>query len=144
MVVTPTPLHVRLAALVYDLFPLIGLWMATAALALLVVHGDVDAAHPPAVFRHGLRAALLVVTCAYFALSWTRGGQTIGMRAWRLRLVDEHGGAVRGSQALLRFAVALLSLAAAGIGFFWSLVDHDRRTWHDIASGTTLVRLPKP
>ncbi len=65
------------------------------------------------------------------------------MRPWRLRVVRADGAAVDLRRAALRFVVALVSLAACGLGFFWCLVDRDRRAWHDIAAGTLLVRLDK-
>lgn len=134
------PLWLRLTAAVYDLFPLIALWMLTIALSLLAVHGDVDVAHPPPLFHLLQQLALLAVTAAYFVVSWARGGQTIGMRAWRLRVVAADGGPLPWSQALLRFAVALPSLLAFGLGFWWCLVDRDRRGWHDLAARSRLVR----
>ena len=138
---TPASLWLRLAAAIYDLFPLIALWMATAALALLVAGGHVDPAHPTIEWRIGLRSALLVVTAGYFVISWARGGQTIGMRAWRLRVVGEDGAALTWPRALLRFVVACVSLGAVGIGFLWCLFDARKRSWHDIASRSVLVRI---
>ncbi|RYD15617.1 MAG: RDD family protein [Lysobacteraceae bacterium] len=138
---TPAPLHLRLFALAYDLFPLAALWMATAGLVLLAAHGDVDVAHPPAGYRLFLQFALLAVSAVYFVLSWTRGGQTIGMRAWRIRIVAAEGGALPWPRALLRFGVALPSLTAFGLGFLWCLVDRDRRAWHDLAARSACVRV---
>ena len=139
----PASLWLRLAAAIYDLFPLLALWMLTAALVLFAVHGNVDVAHPSLGYRLILRAALVAVTAGYFVISWTRGGQTIGMRAWRLRVVDADGSRLPWPRALLRFALALVSLGALGIGFLWCLVDRERRAWHDIAARTAVVRLPK-
>lgn len=136
------PLWRRLAALGYDLMPLLALWMLTAGLVLVAFRGDVDVAHQPPLYHFSLQAALLAVTAAYFVLSWTRGGQTIGMRAWRIRLVDAEGRSPDLRHALLRFAVALPALAIAGAGFAWCLVDRDARAWHDLAAGTRLVRVP--
>jgi len=143
MTSTPASLWLRLAAAIYDLFPLIGLWMLTAALALLVAQGAVDPAHPPLAWRLALRVGLLVVTGAYFAISWARGGQTIGMRAWRLRVVDANGNALSWPRCMLRFLVACVSLGAIGLGFLWCLIDARKRAWHDIAAGSVLVRLEK-
>ena len=143
MTSTPASLWLRLAAAIYDLFPLIGLWMLTAALALLVAQGAVDPAHPPLAWRLALRVGLLVVTGAYFAISWARGGQTIGMRAWRLRVVDANGNALSWPRCMLRFLVACVSLGAIGLGFLWCLIDRRKRAWHDIAAGSVLVRLEK-
>lgn len=141
MTATPASLWLRIAAALYDLFPLLALWMLTAGLALLIVHGNVDPAHPPLAWRVGLRGALLVVTAAYFVISWSRGGQTIGMRAWRLRVVDREGSPLRWPRALLRFVVACGSLLALGIGYFWCLFEPRKRGWHDLAARSVLVRL---
>lgn len=138
----PASLWLRLAAAIYDLFPLLALWMATAALFLFVLHGNVDVAHPPTAYRLGLRIALFAVTAGYFVISWTRGGQTIGMRAWRLRVTDARGAALTWPRALLRFVLAFVSLAALGLGFLWCLVDRERRGWHDIGARSAVVRLP--
>jgi uncharacterized RDD family membrane protein YckC len=74
--------------------------------------------------------------------SWRRAG-TLGMRPWRLRVVAPDGRPATSRALLLRYAVATLSLFAFGLGFLWSLVDRDRRTWHDLAAGTLLVRLAR-
>jgi len=140
---TPAPLWLRIAAAAYDLFPLVALWMLTAALCLLAIGGHVDLAHPPLAWRISLRLALFVVTAAYFVISWSRGGQTIGMRAWRLRVVSTHGAALTGPRALARFAASLLSLLVLGMGFLWCLFEPERRGWHDLLAGSRVIRLPK-
>lgn len=142
-VTTPASPWLRLAAIAYDLFPLAGLWMLTAAAALFAVHGDVDVAHPSALYRTTLQVALLGVSAAYFVVSWARGGQTIGMRAWRMRVVDEGGRPLTWGRALLRFAVALASAAVGGLGFLWCFVDARGRAWHDLAARSVLVRIPR-
>jgi uncharacterized RDD family membrane protein YckC len=138
---TPASLWLRIAAGIYDLFPLLALWMTTAGIALLAVHGEIDLAQPSLGWRVGFRAALSVVTAAYFVISWARGGQTIGMRAWRLRVVDGEGNALGWPRAALRFVVACVSLLAFGIGYFWCLFDRRKRGWHDVAAQSVLVRL---
>jgi uncharacterized RDD family membrane protein YckC len=143
MTATPASLWLRLAAAIYDFFPLLALWMLTAGLALLAVHGGVDLAHPTLGWQLGLRAALLAVSAAYFVISWVRGGQTIGMRPWRLRVIDIGGGNVPWPRALLRFGVAIVSLAALGVGFLWCLFSRDKATWHDLATSTRVVRLAR-
>lgn len=136
----PASLWLRLAAAVYDLFPLIALWMLSAGMFLLAAHGQVDAAHPPIAYRLALRATLLAVSAAYFVVSWSRGGQTIGMRAWRLRVVASDGGPLPWPRALLRFTIAVVSIAALGLGFFWCLIDREGRCWHDIAARSAFTR----
>jgi uncharacterized RDD family membrane protein YckC len=140
---TPASLWLRLAAALYDFFPLLALWMLTAGVVLLVSHGEVDVAHPSVTYRLALRSALLAITAAYFVISWARGGQTIGMRAWRLRVVSADGSVLPWPRALLRFAVACVSLIVFGVGFLWCLFDRQKRGWHDIAARSVFVRLSK-
>ena len=136
---TPAPLGLRLIAAVYDLLPLLALWFVAACLALAVTGGTLD------VHRIGdkviVQAFVLALSALYFVVSWARGGQTVGMRAWRLRVVKADGTPLDAAHASLRFGVALLSLGALGLGFVWCLIDRERRGWHDIAAKTLLVRM---
>lgn len=135
-------LHIRLLAMLYDLLPLAALWMATSAVMLLLRGGERVVPGSAAAMIEFL--LLLAVSFAYLGLSWRRGGQTLGMRAWRLYLVNTDGSRpVPWHALLLRYLVAMLSLAAVGLGFVWSLLESNRRTWHDLASGTVMVRKPK-
>lgn len=135
----PKPAHLgwRLAAALYDLFPLIAILMATGAAAMAGTNGQLD------YHAWWYRLLLLGVIAAYYVLSWRYGGQTIGMRAWRLRVVGRDGRPPGWSAALLRFAMALVSLAALGLGLLWCLWQPERRGWHDLASGTLLMREPR-
>lgn len=129
----------RLAALFYDLLLLTATLFIATALLLTATGGEAIAAGNPL-----FRAFVFLLCYLYFAVFWLRGGQTLGMKTWRLRLVRADGLPLRVPDTMMRFAVGLLSAALAGLGFLWALVDRDRRTWHDRAAGTRLVRLPKP
>jgi uncharacterized RDD family membrane protein YckC len=137
----PAALGWRLLAMVYDLLPVLAIWFAVAALVLLL-RGGLPVA-PGSVGAWLELALMLIAGFGYFGLSWRRGGQTLGMRAWRLRVLRADGSAPGWRALMLRYLVAGASLAAGGLGFLWSLVDRQRRSWHDLASGTVLVRLPK-
>jgi uncharacterized RDD family membrane protein YckC len=137
----PVPLWRRFAAMFYDLFPLIGIWMVAAALWVLVFHGVYDPRHPGLLLRALLTAWLLAVTGAYFVVSWVRVGATVGSRAWKFRLVRDDGTRVGVRTAYLRFVLALVSLALLGGGFWYAWFDPDRRTWHDRVCGTRVTGL---
>ncbi len=138
---TLAPLGLRLIAAVYDLLPLLALWFVAACFALAATGGALDVRRLE--YKLLMQGCVLALTALYFVWSWVRGGQTVGMRAWRLRVVAADGGPVDRTRALLRFAVALVSLAAFGLGFLWCLIDRDRRAWHDMAAGTLLVRMER-
>jgi uncharacterized RDD family membrane protein YckC len=82
-------------------------------------------------FAHQL--LLVAVFAAYFLWCWLRGGQTLAMKAWRVRLVG-----VTPRKALLRFGLALL-LVPTGIAIAWALFDRDRQFLHDRLAGTRIV-----
>lgn len=133
----------RLAAMLYDLLLLIALWFAATALLLVVSGGHLADPDRPLWLLHVLQASLMLVTCLFFAWFWTHGGQTLGMRAWRFRIMRADGGPVNWKQALIRFVVAIPSVGALGIGYFWMLIDRDRCALHDLLSDTRLVMLTK-
>jgi len=135
------PLWLRLTAAVYDALPLLGLWFVATGLVLLATGGGLDVRTLGG--KIVVQGAVLTVTAGYFLASWLRGGATIGMRAWRLRIVRGDGRPLDARTALIRFAVAWVSLAALGAGFWWSLIDRERRSWHDLAAGTVLVRVAR-
>ena len=137
----------RLLALVYDLFVAVALWFVVAVpflLADLAISGDPrHNIGPYSVMQWLLWLACWIVTGLYATISWQRGGQTLGMRPWRLRVVPRDGGALTRTAAWRRYTVATLSLLAGGAGFWWAWIDRDRLTWHDRASGSRVVRLAR-
>lgn len=133
-----TGLARRLAALTYDVLLLAAILMLATLPIMLAAGGE---AIPSGNLAY--RLMLLGISWVFFAGFWARGGQTLGMRAWRLQLVDRQGRVPGAGTCALRFAAALVSLAAAGLGFGWQLVDRDRLTWHDRWCGTRVCVLPK-
>lgn len=123
----------RLAACLYDGLVLLAVLMLAGALWVALSR----AAAPPGDWW--FRGYLLIIAALFFGAFWTRG-ETLGMRAWKLHLVTEDGRTPGWGRALLRFAIALVSWAALGLGFLWVLVDRHRLAWHDRGSGTHLVQ----
>lgn len=137
----PARLGWRLLALVYDAVIALALVLVISALALAVKpdHRPVQ----PGSIAAAVEFLLLWATLgAYAVVSWRRGGQTIGMKPWRLKVLTVDGLQVPWRQLLLRYSVVSLSL---GTVLLWCLFDAERRGVHDIVSGTLLVRLqPTP
>ncbi|RMF96883.1 MAG: RDD family protein [Gammaproteobacteria bacterium] len=133
-----TLLFRRLAAGFYDLLLLAGLLMLVGFAVIVARQGE--AVRPGTLW---FQALLLAVTILFYAGFWSRGGQTLGMRSWRLQVVDERGLPPRFRVCLLRFVAALLSLAPFGLGLWWMLWDPQRRSWHDRLTHTRVVLLPK-
>ena len=134
----PAPGFFRRAAIMcYDGLLLLALLMAAALPVVLLIGDSVPAANPL------FQLYLLAVVVVFYAGFWLKGGQTLGMKTWRVRLVRADGSPPRLRDAALRLAAALLSWLGLGLGFLWVTIDRDRRAWHDRLSRTRLVLLPK-
>jgi uncharacterized RDD family membrane protein YckC len=83
---------------------------------------------------------LIVILGLYFVWCWHRGGQTLPMKTWKLRLVSADGGPVSVRRAALRYLLACLSVGLAGTGLVWAVFDRDRQFLHDRLAGTRIVR----
>jgi len=123
----------RLAAIVYDAFLLAAvLFVATAA----ILPFNAGAAFTAEQFFYPLY--LIGVSFLFFAWFWTHGGQTLGMRAWKIKILTYDRDPVSWRQAALRFVSALLSWLFFGLGFWWIVFDKQKRGWHDHASKTAV------
>lgn len=108
---------------------------------------------------------VLLVSFAYFAWQWHRGGQTLGMKTWRIKLESSLGSKLLFWQLFVRFCAIMLSLFLLGLavkwvwfqpqpvlasmtwlllasGFATAFADSQGRIWHDYVSATRLVYVP--
>jgi uncharacterized RDD family membrane protein YckC len=123
----------RLAATFYDLLLLIAvLFVATAI--LLPLNGGEAFTNQQFFFP----VYLLLVSFLFYAWFWTHGGQTLGLRAWKIRALTFDMKPISWKQALLRFIAAIPSWGFFGLGFLWILIDKNQRSWHDHLSKTAL------
>lgn len=135
----------RLAAIGYDAVLVFGVLLLLWTLyyfALAAIAGAEHAGEHPLAQLYWPLAVLAMV--GFHAWFWTHGGQTLGMKSWRVRVVDGQTGQDPSlKQAVSRYLWAWVSAAAVGIGFLWQLFDADKLTWHDRLSGTRLVMTVK-
>jgi len=123
-----------MGAVIYDALLLLAVLFLATALALPLNGGQAFASTQVLYPIY-----LLAVSFAFYGWFWTHGGQTLGLRAWKIKLVSANRPAVDWPHAALRFAGALLSWACLGLGFIWCMFDKDRQGWHDRLSKTRLV-----
>jgi len=124
--------------MLYDAVILLGLLIVASAVAL--PFGNIDKV---ALHDFWFTLWLLAACFAYLGGCWRYRGMTLGMRAWRVRLVSYDGQNISWPGCLLRFLVGLVSLGALGLGILWVLVDTKNRGWHDLAAHTLLIKSPK-
>ncbi len=140
--VRPCGLLRLLMVMVYDAIVVVAILMVAGAIALELPFKHQTAGKDPAYTLY-----LLLAWFLYLAWCWRHGGMTLGMRAWRVRLLNCRVGSsnpVPGwGQCGLRFLGAWLSAAPAGLGYLWMLIDREKRSWHDRLSQTHLVHCGK-
>jgi uncharacterized RDD family membrane protein YckC len=136
----------RLAAMVYDTLLVLPLIMASVALfmgARTLLWGPAADDTAAQLDANIVRLVALVCTTGFFCAFWVKSGQTLGMQAWRIKLVSFSGATPNTRQGIMRCLGAVLSAACLGLGYLWCLVDRNGRYWHDYLSGTELILLPR-
>jgi uncharacterized RDD family membrane protein YckC len=123
----------RFAAIIYDSFLLLALWFFATALLLPLNHGH---AFSSGQFLYPIY--LLGVSFSFYGWFWTHGGQTLGLKAWKLKVQTLNRQSLTWKQAAIRFLAALLSWSLCGLGFFWVLWDKNGYAWHDHISKTAV------
>ena len=133
----------RLGAMFYDFmlalsFVIVTGFFFTAVIMSLFDIENVQAGSPAAKVIFTL---LLMLTFGFYGWFWTHGGQTLGMRTWKLKLVGQHSENITWLQALFRFCYAIISWIPMGAGFLWMLIDKHKLAWHDRISKTYIIDL---
>lgn len=154
------PVWRRVAAIVYDALAVVAIVMVVGLIAQFATGGHLidEKGNLLAWWYQPLQG---LVVGAYFLASWVRGGQTLGMRPWRIRVTDREGQPVTWARGLLRVVIAALPLALLAIypltsmrAALWApvaawavlllpaVVDKRHRAIHDMVAGTEIRRLP--
>jgi uncharacterized RDD family membrane protein YckC len=132
----------RVAALLYDCVLLLALLMLYTGIVLIFTrHAMLPENSGGWVYLY--RAGLVGMIGGYYVLNWMRSGQTLGMRAWRLRTVTDFGKPMKIRSALLRFAWGIVAWGPAALGVLWLYVDRDRLALHDRLSHTRVIKLAR-
>jgi len=157
------PLWRRLCALLYDAVAVIAIVMVVGLLCELATRGQLITTGAQVRIAWWYQPLQGAVVAAYFLVSWLRGGQTLGMRPWRVRVTGSDGSGLTPRQALVRLVVAALPLvllllapslglrtAVWAVGMGWAawfgvaVLDRRRRAMHDLAAGSEMRRLGSP
>ena len=129
----------RLLSLVYEILLLVAIVLLAGGIA-----AGLAQITSPDLARTYTRLIALPICIGYFAWQWCRGGQTLPMKTWRMRVELADGGRVTPSRALRRVALAIPGYALLGATVIWALVDRDGQFLHDRLAGTRLVSTENP
>jgi len=133
----------RIGAMFYDFMLalssviLVGFFFTAVIMSLFSIE-NIEAGSPAA---KAIFMLLVIFTFGFYGWFWTHGGQTLGMRAWKLKLVREDFESITWLQALFRFCYSIISWVPLGAGYLWMLVDKKKLSWHDRISKTYIIDL---
>ncbi len=136
MLQTPSLMR-RFAAIVYDSLLLASVLFVATALILPFNAGQDFRNHQ--IFYSFY---LLMVSFIFYGWFWTHGGQTLGLRAWKLQVLTFDLQPITWLQAFERFSGAIVSWGMLGLGFLWSILNEEKHCWHDTLSKTAIFYRP--
>ncbi|WP_096087154.1 RDD family protein [Agaribacterium haliotis] len=147
---TPEPsnakLWKRLCATLYDSLILCAvslLYFALVTFIFTAVLGSEAKDFQPNAGGLIVQLGWLISVLGFYCFFWLRVGQTVAMKAWRLKLKRADGKTLTLSTCLIRALAGFLGLAAFGLGWLWALIDKDGCCLHDRISNTRVVQLAK-
>jgi uncharacterized RDD family membrane protein YckC len=149
-----------MAAMIYEAVLLFGVVFIVSYALLALTQWKYPLPPGP---RAVLQAVLFVAIGGYFVWCWSRSGQTLALKTWNLKVLDDSGAPPSVARALARYVLAwhlwlpgliwvslfhsraLADLAALAAGFaallLPALADPQRRLLHDRWTRTRVVRL---
>ena len=125
----------RLGSITYDLFLVFSFVFFIAGIVVLINNKE------PITNNLFFYLLTLPLVYAYFSISWVKGKQTLGMRAWKFEIMQKDGNNITYKQSLIRLVLATISLA--GIGFIFQLFNQYSLPIHDYYSKTYLASIYK-
>ncbi len=126
----------RIASMFYDLLIVCSILMLYTSLLVLLNSGlPIDSG------CLAYSASLLMVTFMYFFMSWQRLGQTLGMRAWKIKIMDSSFSLPTRKMCAIRFITSIPSIGMFAIGIIWSYLPGKENTLHDDLSKTYIYEL---
>jgi len=133
----------RLGAMLYDFMLVLSFVIVVGFFSMVIVMSlfSIDNVEAGGITAKLFFPYLVLLSFGFYGWFWTHGGQTLGMRAWKLKLINHQGHTVSWTQAFFRYCYAVISWLPLGAGYFWMLFDKKKRTLHDRASRSYIVDL---
>jgi len=140
------PLWKRLFSIVYDILILTAISLAYFALATAIstlLFHQAPSEFKPNAKGLWVQAGWLVTIVSFYCYFWLKIGQTVAMKAWRLKVIRDNGEALALSTCITRCLLGFLAFSFGGLGYFWALIDKDGKALHDRFTNTSVVVLQR-
>ena len=125
----------RLMITVYDLIILLGIiFIFSLPFADIKINENTS-------FIFLFQLYMYIVIKIFYVYLWTNGRSTIGMKAWKTKVVNIYNDPIKYKTAIIRFNIAFVTNIFFCIGILYSVYDKENRTIYDIISKTNLVKI---
>ena len=123
----------RTSAFLYDCLLLIALFFIITSIAIAFNHGN-------AIQGFAYYLFLFIVAFLFYDWFWRHGGQTLGMRAWRIKVESLDSQNITFKQSLSRYLTGFLLF---GITLLYMPFSTQQTALHDRISKTRIVIVNK-
>tara|TARA_B100001057_G_scaffold212706_1_gene213009 strand:+ start:2766 stop:3182 length:417 start_codon:yes stop_codon:yes gene_type:complete len=125
----------RIFALIYDSFAVLGIILSLTLLLVLINGGAPNTGG----IAEYLQLLITIFTGpVFYCYFWiVNDGQTLGMQAWKIKLISEKDLTIR--ICLLRCAFSTFSFLLLGMGYLYILINKERMSLADLATKTKIV-----
>lgn len=120
----------RIAAFLYDCMLLIAIYFVVTAAVIPLNDGE-------AIQHWSFKIFLVFISFIFFDWFWRHGGQTLGMRAWRIRVEGVEEEKITFNQSMQRFITGLLVF---GITYLFMFGNTTSQALHDKLSKTKITK----
>ena len=124
----------RIAASVYDLFLLLGVWFAIGSFAVWINGG---------IIQTKWVGPLLVIlsTWIFYGYFWMNGGKTLGMAVWNFEIYSTDGSEITLKKVSIRFFSNIFTILLAGLPLALMYFSKDNLSLGDYLSKTSYKKI---
>jgi len=131
----------RIFSLIYDTLFVLAI-VVCLSLLLNVINGE---APEPGTFLSVIQLFIAVTSGpVFYCYFWQKNkGQTLGMQAWKIKLVTCNEETLTVKTSLTRCLISFLSFLMMGLGYLIIIIDKKNRSWSDIYTDTRIIKIKK-
>ena len=124
----------RIAASVYDLFLLLGVWFAVGSFAVWINGGIIQTKWVGPIL-------VILSTWIFYGYFWMNGGKTLGMAVWNFEIYSTNGGNITLQKVTIRFFCNVLTILLIGIPLVMIYFSKNNLSFSDYLSKTSYKKI---
>mgnify|MGYP001234255489 CR=1 FL=1 len=124
----------RIAASIYDLFLLLGVWFAVGSFAVWINGGIIEA-------KWIGPFLVLVSTWIFYGYFWTHGGKTLGMAVWKFEIYSIDESKINFQKVSIRFFSNVITVLLGGTPLILMYFSKNNLSLSDYLSKTSYKKI---